>query len=427
MGKTWLARDLAARAGLRLVECNFERDPGLATCFESNNPTQILGEIALRLGTPAAVEGTLLLLDEIQAGGDVLARLRWFAEELPELPVLATGSLLEFTLADHAFSMPVGRVSFLHIEPMDFPEFLRAHGRDDVLRRLRSWTPGEPVSDALHRVSLALVDRYAMVGGLPAVVGADAEGHDAHDVRRRQHELVEGYRSDFSKYAARTDPLVLDAVLRGVAYQLGENFVYTRAAEGVPHYRVSRAFELLTLARVCHRVTLTTADRPPLGGAVRTRTRKAVMADIGLAQALLGTAASTVFPAFTDLLPHTRGALAEQLVSQSLRALAARSHEPRLYYWQRGGGRPGEVDFVVESGGDVVPVEVKSGRDGRHRALHHYMHDKQLRVAVVCNRSVPGTRDVDVGIGTGGRVRYRLVSLPPYLMFRLHDAVGDTR
>ena len=121
VGKTWLVRDLATRHDLDLVELNFERNPEHAKHFQLVDPRRIVEELSLVLDRDISPSKTLLFLDEIQAAGEVLAGLRWFAEELSELAVVAAGSLLEFVLNDHNFSMPVGRITYCYVEPMSFP------------------------------------------------------------------------------------------------------------------------------------------------------------------------------------------------------------------------------------------------------------------------------------------------------------------
>jgi predicted AAA+ superfamily ATPase len=190
VGKTWLVRDLAARSLRQLIELNFEREPRLARHFESNAPAEITNEISLALGRPIDPGNSLLFLDEIQAAGHLLAKLRWFAEEMPQLPVIAAGSLLDFTLADHSFSMPVGRLSYQHVEPMGFPEYLLAHGQERLLSVLSRWRPPARLSPAAHEKATEWFERYAMVGGMPAVVAADAGGGDAADCRALQRDLM---------------------------------------------------------------------------------------------------------------------------------------------------------------------------------------------------------------------------------------------
>ncbi len=423
VGKTWLVRDLARRAGLNLIELNFERDPAIAAAFDSNDPRRILGNLGLALGRELGVEGSLLFLDEIQAAGALLAKLRWFAEELPELPVIAAGSLLEFTLADHDFSMPVGRVSYLHVGPLSFPEYLRAVGQAPLLDALSKWSWHEVLSKTALDAAKQWFARYGMVGGMPAVVEVDRQGADASELRRRQHDLVATYLADFGKYAPRTDPSLLVATMRSIARQLGGKFVYSAVSEGTRSEQGRRALELLARARVCHIVQESSGNAVPLGGEVRSRSRKVVLLDVGLAHALIGTPATQVFPRENDLAPGIRGALAEQVLGQQLLTLAAPWEEPQLYYWQRGGGRPGEVDYLAQLDTRIVPLEGKAGATGSLKSLHQFMHDKRLDLAVRCDTNAPSIQDLELKTTRGEPVSYRLVTLPPFLIWRLSELV----
>ena len=151
VGKTWLVRDLARRSGRELVELDFERDPGHKRAFLSNDPRDALGQVSLLVNRDVHEHRSLLFLDEIQAAVEILAKLRWFYEEMPALPVVAAGSLLELALGDHAFSMPVGRISFQHVEPLGFPEYLDAHGQERLHTALAGWRPGGTLPEVVHR------------------------------------------------------------------------------------------------------------------------------------------------------------------------------------------------------------------------------------------------------------------------------------
>lgn len=423
VGKTWLVRDLAVRHGLDLVECNFERDPSLVGAFASNDPRRAIGEVGLALGRTVDLSNALLFLDEIQAAGDVLAKLRWFAEGLPELPVIAAGSLLEFTLAEHGFSMPVGRVSYMHLHPLSFPEYLRAHGQGPLVDVLQAWALGQDLGGVAHTRAEEWFARFVMVGGMPGVVRVDVDGGDARNVRRVQHDLLATYIDDFGKYAGRTDPALLSGILRSVAAQLGRKFVYSHVVGGARSERVRHGLELLTRARVCHLVEHTAANGLPLGGEVNPRNRKVILLDIGMLQALLGTPATQAFPMYRDLAPPVRGAMTEQVVGQHLFASAPYWEEPRLYYWQRGGGRPGEIDYVTRVDHRVVPIEAKSGAAGSMKSLHQFMHDKRLTLAVRLDSNPPTLQNLTVRTTQGDPVEYRLLSLPHFLVWRLADAV----
>ena len=425
VGKTWLVRDLAARSGRELAEVNFERDPSFARYFRTNDAAAILGELSLALDRDISPGRSLLFLNEIQAAAPVFGKLRWFCEEVPSLPVVAAGSLLELTLGDGHFSMPVGRVSFQHVEPMGFPEFLEAHGQQRLLRVLEEWRPGgPPLPEAAHERATEWLHRYSMVGGMPAVVEADASGRSARACRELQRDLAAAFRADFAKYSGRMHPNVLDATLRAVAGSLGRKLVYARFGDGVKQHQARRALELLAGARVCHLVRHSAANGLPLGAEAKDTFRKAILADVGLAHALLGTPAAAAFPSWTDLAPAVRGQLADQLAGQQLRLVDALTGDgPELFYWQREGGRPGEIDYLVVVQGRIVPVELKSGAAGSMKSLHQFMFDKHLDLAVRCDANPPSVMDVSVTTTRGDQVSYRLLSLPPYLLWALANAV----
>jgi uncharacterized protein len=428
VGKTWLVRETARQAKRELIELNFERDPRHARAFSASDPEQTLGELSLLLGRDIAVDRALLFLDEIQAAGEILGKLRWFAEELPRLPVIAAGSLLDFALAEHTSSVPVGRIGFLHLDPMGFEEYLRAHGETKLLTALAAWRPGIALSDAAHSRALDWFHRYAMVGGMPAVVAADVAGEPARTCRELQRDLLATFRADFAKYAGRMDRRVLDHVLEAVARSLGRKFVYAHAADGIKQYQAKRALELLAAARLCHLVRYSSATGLPLGGEAADKFRKAILLDVGLFHALADTPASDRFPAWQDLAPAVRGQLAEQLVGQALLLGGDPSGDgPRLYYWQREGGRPGEIDFVIQAGGRIVPIELKSGTSGAMKSLHQFMFDKKLRFAVRIDENPPSLATIDVATTQSDPVRYRMLNLPIYLAWRAVDLAGTIR
>ncbi len=416
VGKTWLVRSFAQQHGKDLIELNFERDPSARQYFSSNDPKAILGEISLALNRPVNVERALLFLDEIQVAGDILAKLRWFAEEMPQLPVVAAGSLLEFTLSDHSFSMPVGRIGFLHVEPMGFLEFLEAHNQQILLERLQTWRTGQEFSATLHEHAMHWFRRYQMIGGMPAIVSADISGANARTCREKQYDLLATYRADFAKYAKRINTLVLDSTLRAVAASLGRKFVYSRVDDSIKQHQAKSALELLVLARICHLVRYTSANGLPLGGEVKATFRKAILNDVGLLHAILKLPAQESFPNGESLAPQVRGQIAEQVVGQLLRLLGPFSGDgPELYYWQREGGRPGEVDYLVQAVNGIVPVELKSGSAGAMKSLHQFMFDKKLGLAVRFDQNPPSQFELSTKTTQGDAVRYKLVSLPLYL------------
>ncbi len=420
VGKTWLVRELAKQSQRDLVEINFERNPEYRKHFSANDPRRIIDDLSLVLGRDVQARTSILLLDEIQAAGEILAKLRWFAEEMPELPVIAAGSLLEFTLRDHDFSMPVGRVSFRHVEPIGFQEYLRAHGQDRLLKAVEGWRPGKDFSAAAHEQAWKWFERFSMVGGMPEVAAADAGEASPSKCRELQKDLMAAFRADFPKYAGRLQADVLETVLRAVAGSIGRKFVYAQADAGLKQHQAKKALELLAAARICSLVRYSAGNALPLGAETKDSFRKGALLDVGLLHALMNTPAAAAFPAWDALAPDFRSRLSEQMAAQQLRLLyPGGAEEPGLYYWQREGGRPGEIDYLAEVGGRIIPIELKSGAAGSMKSLHQFMHDKDLALAVRCDANPPRDMQVDVATTQGDRAKYRLISLPLYLVWNL--------
>lgn len=424
VGKTFSVRALARSSGRELIELNFERDPEQRRIFANRDPKRIIADLSLLTNREIAPDRSLLFLDEVQAAGEVLACLRWFYEEMPALPVVAAGSLLEFALADHALSMPVGRVTFRHLEPMSFPEYLLANGQGRLRATLAAWRPGADLSETAHQLATTWFDRYMMVGGMPAAVAADVAGQTPQEVRTLQQDLMATFRADFGRYAGRMDRDVLGAVLQSVAASIGRKFIYAHAGEGLKQHHARRALELLAQARLCHLVRHTAANGPPLAAEVKDGLRKAVLLDIGLLHALLGTPARLGFPTWEALAPALRGQLFDQIGAQSLRQVADHGADgPELYYWQREGGRPGEIDYLVQLEGRILPIELKSGPAGAMKSLHQFMFEKRLPLTIRADRNPPAVQDVSVKTTQGQPVAYRLISVPGYLLWNLGAVV----
>ena len=267
--------------------------------------------------------------------------------------------------------------------------------------------------------------RFLMVGGMPGVVAADVAGRLPREVRDLQKELVAAYRSDFAKYQGRMDREVLNHVLQAVAGSLGRKFVHSHVGEGVKQVQAKRGLELLAMAQVVRQVRYSAATGLPLGASVKETFRKAALVDIGLAHALLGTPAAQAFPAWDSLAPALRGQLIDQVAAQELRQLDGGAGDgAELFYWQREGGRPGEIDYLAQINGRIIPIELKAGSAGSMKSLHQFMFDKQFVLAVRCDTNSPSVMELSVKTTQGDDARYRLVSVPPYLLWNLEAILG---
>lgn len=207
----------------------------------------------------------------------------------------------------------------------------------------------------------------------------------------------------------------LNAVLSSVAQQVGNKFRYTHVDRDERSLALAQAVELLSLARVCHRVRATPATALPLAAGVDEKRFKLILLDVGLLSACLGSSVVGL-DATADLMLANRGALAEQVIGQLLR-LGFRAHEePALYYWHREArGSEAELDYVTQQGAHVVPVEVKAGTTGSHKSLHIFMAERGFPLAVRFNADPPTVTEVVASTRLGTTAKYTLLSLPLYL------------
>ncbi len=419
VGKTHLIKELGRRRFRNTVLLDFERDPEHKALFLGHSPQQAIDAIALLLRASIVPGETLLFLDEIQAAPEVFARLRYFYEELPQLHVVAAGSLLDFALREQRFSVPVGRVEYLYLEPLTFSEFLLAAGEGQLLEHLRAFTLDDVTAAPVHARALELHRLFAAVGGMPAAVARYVETGRLTEVTALHANLLASMRDDFSKYGTRAEQERLRLVLRAVPPLVGRKFVYSQVEPGQDHRQIKTALELLTSARVVSKVWHTHARGVPLGAERDDRRFKVIHLDSGLMLAASGLNLAEVAAA-RDLALVNDGALAEQTVGQALRAARPSYLEPELYYWVREGkGGNAEVDYVVQRDGRVVPIECKAGRTGRLRSLHLFVAERSLNLGVRINGDAASVCQVDAPLHDGSSARYRLLSLPFYLVDEL--------
>lgn len=425
VGKTWLVRHFAKMAGKHLVEVNFEKQPESANFFTSNDPEKILLSLGASIDEKIIPEDCLLFLDEIQVVPEILAKLRWFAEDMPQLPVIAAGSLLDFVLAEHSFSMPVGRVSYAHLEPLSFEEFLLASKKPILRDYMASYHLSADMPLALHKQLMNLFKEYMLVGGMPAVVKSWIEERSLQRVSQIQHDLLAAYRDDYSKYKGRIAIERLDEVMAAVPKMLGGKFVYSQVNVGVQAGTIKQALNLLGKARIATRVSGCSANGVPLAAETREKFFKMILLDVGLCSASLELNL-TQFDQANEVITINNGGLAEQVVGQLLRTINPPYIEPSLYYWVRAEKKSNaEIDYVIQHGNQVVPIEVKAGATGALKSLHLFMELKGLALAVRINSDIPSQTEVKVKNGLGENVQYRLISIPFYMVGQIHRLIAS--
>ena len=361
VGKAWLIEKVFGDKFDKIATVNLELHRDVHKHFqESLAPQRILQALEFITGRVSPGR-TLLFLDEIQACPRAITALRYFYEEMPELHVVAAGSLLEFAFGE--ISVPVGRVQYLHLSPMTFYEYLLALGKDVIAEKLL--VPPADLSPLIQQDILRELKTYFLVGGMPEAVKTYRDSSSFLETFRLQSDILDSYQQDFHKYTPRVSVECLDTVLTATAKSVGDQLKYTHLDLDHNHKTNRKAFELLVKAKIIHKIPSCDPSGLPLGGSGGKRF-KACMLDIGLMQRLCGMDAQAELGR-DSLLSMYRGRLAEQFVAQEMIAW----HVRQLHYWSRAAkSSSAEVDCLAVRKGKIYPVEVKSGPAGKLRSLH---------------------------------------------------------
>jgi len=419
VGKSTLVRQLADDAAFALVELNFERNPELREAFMSKDPAGILTTVQLLTGQSVVAGETLLFLDEIQAAPEALAALRYFYEEMPRLHVVAAGSLLEFTLAEARFSMPVGRVEYMYLGPLQFEDFLGAMQEP----ALASWLQKVSLADlrsihmarAVHDRYMELLRQYWVVGGLPEAVANFAADRDFTKVGRVHQSIVATYRDDFGKYSHGALKNRVQLVFDKLPSLVGRKFKYSQVSHEHRAAELAAALQQLCMARVAYKVHHTSANGVPLGAEADERNFKALYMDVGLMCSALHLSLLDLRREELSLIND--GAVAEQFIGQHLLYGCAWYETPNLYYWMREvKNAAAEVDYVIAQGPNIVPIEIKAGKTGTLKSLHRFLLEKQRSFGLRFNGDIPSLTHGSTQMADKTRLEFELLSLPLYMV-----------
>ena len=427
MGKSTLVKLFAKKASLNLIEINLELHPDLNAVFATLDLPQIILNLQSIAGRQIRKQGCILFLDEIQATPNALAALRYFYEQMPELPVIAAGSLLEFSLANHSFSMPVGRIEYLHLGPMTFHEYLEAVDPAG-LELLDQLNPHRQFPIKAHQRLLLRQREFMLTGGMPEAVDVFRISGSFDEVVSVQNSICNTYMDDFSKYARQKDLGQLQVLFKTIPRVIGNKLKYANLLPDTRSAYVKNILNLLSMARIFTKVTRSDCSGLPLAAGANPKFSKLIFLDVGLVARLLGTD----WLDLQHLQERTfvnEGPLAEQFIGQHLHWDAQTASE--LHYWAKESSKSNaELDFVVSHGGLIVPIEVKAGKSGSLKSLHVFMQRKGLSQAVRFDLQPPSVQLVKTSVSTASGlepVSYRLFSLPLYAVGMLPRLLNDIR
>jgi len=377
VGKTYTVRELAKEFDF-FLEVNFEKNPDVQTFFDLNlDPVRICENLSVYYGIPVIDGKTLLFFDEIQSCLKAIQSLRFFYESKPGLHVIAAGSLLEFALKDLT-SWGVGRIRSLFMYPLSFDEFLTAINQNALIAIKKSASPGNPLNYAFHEKLKDYLKKFMLTGGMPEAVRTFVtNSSDIIKVQNVLSDITLSYYDDFAKYAARIPALRLRETLGSVVRQSGGKYVFSQSGPLSNPAQAKDALDLLEMAGLVYKVYHSPGQGIPLGDQANLKMFKALLHDTGIFQQVAGLRLSDIIIA-GDVDMMNKGHIAETFAGLEMIKYGSPFEKRELFYWHREKkGSNAEVDYLTGQGGEVVPVEVKSGSSGKMQSLNIFMEEKE--------------------------------------------------
>lgn len=386
MGKTWIIREFGEQQYEQMVYFNFEKDPAIKNIFSHGFDTQkIIAGLRIFANRDINPSTTLIVFDEIQEAPNAITSLKYFQENAPEYHIICAGSLLGVALHTH-ISFPVGKVNFLDLYPLSFPEFMEAVGEVNLLHLLEN--PDWKMVNSFSEKFIELLRLYYFIGGMPEAVSSYNEDRDFDRVRKIQLEILAAYEQDFSKHAASPDVTRIRMVWNSVSAQLAKEnkkFVYGLLRQGARAKTYESALTWLKDCGLIHQVFQVSKPELPLKAFETFNAFKVYLVDVGLLGAMTATDKRLLLEKNT-IFSQFKGALTEQYVMQQL----ATFEQLPVYYWSADGGRA-EVDFVIQIPSKIVPIEVKAEENLQAKSLSVYA--KKFGSDLVIRTSMSNYRD----------------------------------
>lgn len=405
-GKTYLLKTFGRQCYADTAYFNFEETESLKTLFETDyDVNRILFELGLTLGRTIQRETALIIFDEIQECGRAITALKYFCENAPEYHIVCAGSLLGIALKKQP-SFPVGKVDFLTLYPMSYAEFLLANGETQLAGYLAAFKRGEKISEPVANKLATYLKQYYVTGGMPEVVQMWCETHDIEKTEKVQQMILDSYQFDFSKHAPVKDFPKILAIWQSIPEQLAKDnskFIFGHVRKGWRAKDLEDALVWLEGAGLVYKVCRIEKPFIPMSAYADPTVFKLYLCDVGLLRKLSKLPYEVILES-SALYTEFKGAMTENFVLCEL----LKSSENTPYYWTS--GNSAEVDFVIQCGTQIVPIEVKSERNVKAKSLAEYRKKYEPVYAVKTSM-----RSETNGIG--------VLNIPLYLIGRLHALI----
>ncbi len=429
VGKSTLVRNFAQDNSLNLIEVNLEKHLELDAIFKTFNIQNIIREIEGLTGKTVSAPNSLFFLDEIQATPWALQALRYFYEECPQLPVIAAGSLLEFALSRHNFSMPVGRIEYLYLDPMTFEEFLLEKD-NRLLDYIHNFDLAIPIPQTVHKQLLEKQREFLFIGGMPEAILRYVQTDQLNEATSVHQSIIETYKDDFSKYVRQNNLVRLHRAFNYVPSAIGEKVKYSNISRDDKAREIKVAVDLLTKAGLITPIYHSSCSGIPLHAQADFSKFKLLFLDVGLMNRVCGLD-WLALNSMDERKLVNEGSIAEQFIGQHLLYLNDGQEAPSLHYWireQKTGNA--EVDYVISRGDLILPVEVKAGKSGSLKSLLQFALDKHTKIAIRFDLNLPSIQNISHKIQQNQHtetVNVTLISLPLYLVGQLNKLIDRIR
>ena len=411
-GKTYLIREFGNREFSECAYFNFDGNEALKSIFNYDlNTERILDELGSTISSQKITPGqTLVIFDEIQACPKAIQSLKYFCEEMPELHLIAAGSLLGVARRAEGISFPVGKVDRLEMYPMSFEEFVIADGGERFINGIRKLSLEREIPELYTAAMEKYLKNYYIIGGMPEAVQTWIDTHSFKDGEAVQDRILRDYADDFGKYTtpdtATKIRLIWDAIPSQIARD-NSKFIFSHIKSGARAKDLEDALTWLVNAGIAYKLNMVPVPEIPLSGMADHTYFKVYMTDTGLLRRKSGVNYRTILEGDLSFI-HFKGALTENYVLTQLKCMSIDS-----WFWRT--KADAEIDFITDYEGVLIPIEVKSADNTKAKSLHLFCNRFEPKMAVKTSLK-------NVGDNTDGKTH--VWSVPLYTLFRFKEYVA---
>lgn len=411
-GKTYIIREFGKKEFESMAYFNFDGNAGLKSIFDFDfDVERIVDELANIVYGDKIISGkTLVVFDEIQDCPRAIQSLKYFCENMPDLHIIAAGSLLGVALRKEGMSFPVGKIDRMEMYPMSFEEFVIADGGKKYIDGIKKMKFESEIPEIYTVPFEKYLKNYYIIGGMPEAVQTWVDTHDYKEVEEVQDRILKDYADDFGKHTtpdtATKIRLIWDAIPSQIARE-NNKFIFSHVKKGARSKDLEDALEWLVHAGIAYKLNLVSNPELPLAGMADHTYFKVYMADVGLLRRKSNVNYRTILEGDTSFI-HFKGALTENYIMTQLKCLGVES-----YFWRT--KADAEIDFISDHEGILLPIEVKSADNTKAKSLHMFCNRYQPKMAVKTSlKNVGDNMDGDTHVW----------SIPLYMIYRLKEYVA---